>query len=261
MDPPRFRYEIQNGVVDPEKDMYPGAGHEWFSVQHWVSVEQDDASGTVMPLDALLLTLGDIYRGAWPKQFGVRPGTIFSYAMNNYWSTNYDGAQGGHTCLRYVVTSAASTDAIALSRMGWEEATPLEIDEVTMQDKAQSPAHDSQAQQAGYLKVNDTSLLVEDWKLAEDGNGMILRFLDLWAARNARLKCRSSGAILRMRSGPTQWSATSRSCSYRENMVSSSPFILMRLSRCGWWVRLVENEMNKQSPGANGRRSLLRCSR
>lgn len=178
MDHPKFHYEIQNGVVDPTKDMYPGAGYEWFSVQHWVSAEQDGTSGIVMPLDAPLITLGDIYRGAWPKQFGTRPGNIFSYAMNNYWSTNYDASQGGHTRLRYMVTSAASTDAAALSRAGWEEATPLEVDEVTTQDKA-LPSEPVASQQMSYLQVNDLALLVEDWKPAEDGNGTILRFLDL----------------------------------------------------------------------------------
>ncbi len=182
MDHPHFEYEIQNGVVDPDKNMYPGAGHEWFSVQHWAAVEQDGVSGAVMPLDAPLITFGDIYRGAWPKQFGVRPGNIFSYAMNNYWSTNYDASQGGHTRLRYIVTSAASADAPALSRMGWEEATPLELDEVTAQDKALPPANDAQAQATSYLTVEDPALLVEDWKPAEDGNGTILRFLDLGGA-------------------------------------------------------------------------------
>lgn len=189
MDHPEFRYEIQNGVVDPAKNMYPGAGHEWFSVQHWVSVQQGGASGTVMPLDASLVTLGDIYRGAWPDKFGTRRGTIFSYAMNNYWSTNYDAEQGGHTCLRYIVTSAPSTENVALSRMGWEEATPLELDEVTRQDKTEPPAESEASRQASYLDVGDPALLVEDWKPAEDGNGTILRLLDLGgAARQAEVR-------------------------------------------------------------------------
>jgi alpha-mannosidase len=96
MDHPKFQYEIQTGVVDPAGDMYPGAGHEWFSVQHWVSVQQDGISGTVMPLDASLVMLGDINRGEWPDTFGQRPGTVFSYIMNNYWDTNYRAEQGGH---------------------------------------------------------------------------------------------------------------------------------------------------------------------
>ena len=179
MDHPQFQYEIQTGVVDPAKNMYPGAGHEWFSVQHWVSVGEDRLSATVLPLDAPLVTLGDIYRGAWPSHFGHRPGTIFSYAMDNYWSTNYNAEQGGHVRLRYLVTSAPSTDAAALSRMGWEEATPLELDEVTRQDKAIPPPARTGIIEASYLNLDDPDLLVEDWKPAEDGNGTILRLLDL----------------------------------------------------------------------------------
>jgi hypothetical protein len=44
MEQPQFHYEIQTGVVDPATDMYPGAGLEWFSVQHWVSAQQDRVS-------------------------------------------------------------------------------------------------------------------------------------------------------------------------------------------------------------------------
>lgn len=179
MDHPRFTYEIQNGVVDPARNMVPGAGHQWFSVQHWVTVRQGEVAATVMPLDAPLVTLGDIFRGSWPSQFGDRPGTIFSYAMNNYWSTNYDAEQGGPVTLRYVITSAPAADETALSRMGWEEATPLELDEVTTQDKAVPVSKDVDAVPASFLTVDDPALLVEDWKPAEDGNGTILRLLDL----------------------------------------------------------------------------------
>lgn len=190
MNEPQFRYEIQSGVVDPANDMYPGAGHEWFSVQHWVSVQQDGVSGTVMPLDAALVTLGDINRGEWPEQFGKRSGTVFSYVMNNYWDTNYRAEQGGHFQFHYVVTSAPSTDAPSLSRMGWEEMTPLEVDTVTSQDKAIAPSSqnsgDDKAALDGKLgsfaEVTDPNILLETWKAAEDGNGTILRFLDLGGA-------------------------------------------------------------------------------
>ena len=182
MKQPQFQYEIQNGVVDPAKDMYLGAGHEWFSAQHWVSVQQNGVSGTVMPLDASLVTLGDIFRGAWPEQFGKRTGTIFSYVMNNYWDTNYAAGQGGHYRFRYVVTSSPSTDAAALSAMGWEAATPLETDEITTQDKALSQPRPLKENRGSFLDVQDPDLLLETWKPAEDGHGTILRFLDLGGA-------------------------------------------------------------------------------
>ncbi len=196
---PRFQYEVQNGVVDPAKDTYPGAGHEWFTVQHWIAAGQDGVSGGVLPLDAPLVTLGDINRGAWPAEFGQRDGTIFSYVMNNYWNTNYLAGQGGHFAFHYVITSAASTDAAALSRMGWEEITPLEADVVTTQDKPVAPpapgqkvgtAQATQAAGAGksprqlsategsFIEISDPNILLETWKPAEDGNGTILRFVD-----------------------------------------------------------------------------------
>lgn len=175
---PQFQYEIQNGVVDPAKDMYPGAGHEWFSVQHWVSVQEHGMSGTVMPLDVPLVTLGDINRGEWPTQFSEREGTILSYAMNNYWFTNYRAGQGGHFRFRFVVTSAPTTDPSALSRQGWQEVTPLEVDQVTSQDKALNVQGPLNRDRESFLNVKDDKLLLETWKPAEDGNGMILRFLD-----------------------------------------------------------------------------------
>lgn len=199
MNHPQFQYEVQNGVVDPAQDMYPGAGHEWFSAQHWISVQQDGLSGNLMPLDAPLVTLGDINRGAWPDEFGKRPGTVFSYVMNNYWNTNYRGGQGGHFSFHYAITSAATTDASNLSRLGWEEITPLETDVVTSQDKALAPTaqdqpHDAaqpaatpvvthsslnlDGKQDSFLEVSDPNVLLETWKPAEDGNGTILRFLD-----------------------------------------------------------------------------------
>lgn len=179
MDHPQFQYEIQNGVVDPSKDMYPGAGHEWFSVQHWVSAQQNGVSATVMPLDAALVTLGDINRGQWPTHFGTRTGTIFSYVMNNYWDTNYRAGQGGHFRFRYVITSATATDDAQLSRLGWEEMTPLEKDEITTQDKALDTPGPLDGKQASFLHADDPDLVLTTWKPAEDGNGTILRFLDL----------------------------------------------------------------------------------
>jgi hypothetical protein len=179
MDKPQFQFEIQDGVVDPAKNMYPGAGHDWFSVQHWVSVQQNGLSATVMPLDAGLVTLGDIYRGLWPDTFGDRTGSVFSFVMNNYWSTNYESGQGGHFQFRYVVTSAPSTHPSQLSRMGWEDSTPLEYDVVTNQDKALNSPRPLDGTQGSFLDVHDPDLLVESWKTAEDGRGTILRLLDL----------------------------------------------------------------------------------
>ena len=176
---PQFHYEIQNGDVDPAKDMLPGAGLEWFSVQHWVSVEQAGVSAAVLPLDASMVTLGDIARGTWPVKFGRRTGTIFSYVMNNYWDTNYRGGQGGDFTFRYVITSSAATHPTELSRLGWEEMTPLEVDDIVPQDKALNAPRPLDGAESSFLSVSNPNVLLDTWKPAQDGDGTILRFLNL----------------------------------------------------------------------------------
>ena len=186
---PQFKYEIQNGVVDPAHDMYPGAGHDWFSVQHWAAVQQDGAAAAVLPIDAPLMTFGDITRVTWPREFGTRKGSIFSYAMNNYWHTNYRAAQGGHFHFRYILTSAPSIDPVALSRLGWEESTPLEVSEVTASDKAVEWKRPLDGKSGSFLGLDDPALVLEAWKPAEDGRGTIVRILDLGgSARTAHLR-------------------------------------------------------------------------
>ena len=188
MSHPEFQYEIQNAAVNPARDMYPGAGLDWFSVQHWAAVQQDGISAAVMPLDASLMTFGDISRLRFPETFGARKGWLFSYAMNNYWHVNYRAEQGGHLRFRYVVTSAATTNQVELSYRGWQEMTPFEVTEVTPSDKAVETKRPLDGQSGSFLNLPDAALVLDTWKPAEDGRGTILRFIDLGGtARTVRV--------------------------------------------------------------------------
>ena len=179
MEHPQFHYEIQNGFVDPSRDQLPGAGKEWFSVQHWVAAEQGGVTAALVPVDAPLVCLGDIVRGTWPVEFGQRPGTIFSYVMNNYWDTNYAAGQGGDFTFRYVLTSGSNLEPASLSRLGAEEMSPLELDQITAQDKALNSPRPLDSVRSSFLQVNNPDVVLVTWKKAEDGQGTILRFLEV----------------------------------------------------------------------------------
>ncbi len=186
---PEFTYEIQNGWVDPGRDMLPGAGLEWFSVRHWVKVADADVAAAVVPVDAPLVTLGDINRGTWPEEFHPKSSTIFSYALNNYWHTNYRGEQGGHFTFRYVMTSGTKLSPADLARLGRAAMTPLESESVIAQDKVGNPPRPLPPAATSFLQVNARNVVVEDWKAANDGQGTILRLLEVGGrATTARLK-------------------------------------------------------------------------
>jgi hypothetical protein len=178
VDDPEFLYETQNGYVNPARDMLPGAGLEWFSVQHWVAVKNSQLLAAVLPVDAPLVTLGDVVRGVFPRTFGSRKSTIFSYAMNNYWTTNYVAGQGGEFIFRYVFVSGRNISPSSLSRMGREAMSPFEEDTIFPQDRVHPTQEPLPAAQGSFLQLDSGNLVLNALKPAEDGKGIILRFTE-----------------------------------------------------------------------------------
>lgn len=175
---PSFQYEIQNGWVNPAQDMLQGAGREWFSVGHWVKASAGDWQLAVAPVDAPLVTLGDVNRGRWPEEFTPKTSTIFSYIFNNYWHTNYRAEQGGEVTFRYVMTSGPTLSPGDLARFGRAAMTPLETDDVIDQDKVGDPPSPLEPALTSFLQVEGSGVVLENWKAAEDGNGSVLRLLE-----------------------------------------------------------------------------------
>jgi len=172
---PEFAYATQQGWVDPAHDLLKGASLEWFSIQKWMAVHDSGMTVGIVPLDAPLASFGDINRGLWPSEFAPRTSTLFSYAMNNYWHTNYRAGQGGTFTFRYVLTSAKDFVPPALSRLGWESMEAPAADSVINQNKVGNPVEPLPAEGASFLEINAPNIVLITWKLAEDGNGTILR--------------------------------------------------------------------------------------
>jgi alpha-mannosidase len=180
---PQFQFDVQTAVVNPARDMIPGAGKEWFSSQNWVTVGGDGVTVGLVNKDSFLWTFGDIVRGTWPTEFRPQRATAFAYVMNNYWNTNYVAAQGGDFTFRYVLTSAKELSHAAMNRMGWEETTPLERTLVKSQDQTYPVKRGLPASKMSFLQTDTPSVLLSTWKLAEDGDGSVLRFIELGGAR------------------------------------------------------------------------------
>lgn len=175
---PTFDYATQQGWVDPAHDMFKGGSPEWFSVHQWMAVHDSDMAVGIVPLDASLASFGDINRGKWPVNFTPQTGTLFSYAMNNYWDTNYRAGQGGGFTFRYTLTSADKFDGAALTRLGTEAMRPVELNYVVAQDKVGNPPRPLPAAGESFLRTTDPDISLVTWKRAQNGNGTILRLAE-----------------------------------------------------------------------------------
>ncbi len=174
-DKPVFHFATQQAWVDPAKDLMKGGSLEWFNIQQWMEVGGPQISVGIVPVNTPLASFGDINRGKWPGSFQPGSATIFSYAMNNYWHTNYRAGQSGEFDFRYAITSGPQLDGQRLTHLGFEEMRPAEVDYVVSQDKVGNPPRPLPPEGASFLSVSGPDVALVTWKGAEDGHGSILR--------------------------------------------------------------------------------------
>ena len=90
----------------PGTEQLPGTTLDWQTAQHWVEFSGKDARVVWSPVEAPLVQFGDINTGKWQTKFVPANAWVFSYAMNNYWMTNFKASQEGRVEFRYSLTSA-----------------------------------------------------------------------------------------------------------------------------------------------------------
>jgi hypothetical protein len=175
--PPELAYQVQNAFVRPDAEQLPGACRDWFTTQNLVRARDADITIAWATPDAPLVTLTDINRGGWMKKLDVKNGHVFSYAMNNYWFTNYKAAQGGEFTFRYSITSGRGLADEALARFDQETRSQLvgypyfDLGNVRLRPaKRQMPAA-----AGSFLEIEASNAQVTTFKEAEDGKGYILR--------------------------------------------------------------------------------------
>jgi alpha-mannosidase len=131
----------------------------------------------VIPEDAPLVTFGDINRGLWPDKFEPRSATIFSYALNNYWHTNFPRVQSGDFRFGYVVTSGTELTAAMLGRLGRDSLTPLETGELDHNDKIGVRGRLPETE-GSFMELKGEGVELETLKPAEDGSGYVARLVE-----------------------------------------------------------------------------------
>jgi hypothetical protein len=116
-------WELTGGVGGPDAATVPGAARHLQPIRHWVSFSDGDLAIGWATLEAPLVMLGDLYLPYSPFPPSVRPeptepGTVYSWAMNNIWDTNFPGQQHGETTFRYAITSGTRARSIAAPSPG-----------------------------------------------------------------------------------------------------------------------------------------------
>ena len=187
---PRFAYESSNAVVRPIEDQLPGTNTNAYALQHWASVWDEAGGVTWSSPDAPVMQMGGLWPGyvsqahhaITPPGYGqpflsdpgqLTKGHLYSYALANNFRTNFDPVQVSDILLRYAITSHPGDWRAARAwHMGWAASTPLEAVAVIGPGAGSLPAKHA------FLRVDAPNALLLAAKIAEDGQGLIIRLME-----------------------------------------------------------------------------------
>jgi alpha-mannosidase len=131
---PVTRFDIPWGIVELEKNQLAAANRNWITFQRWLDISNEERGITFCSLDAPMFengTLSANVLGAatnsprWIRKLEPSP-TIYSWALNNHWHTNFPLSQEGIVSFRYrILPHNTKYDAVTANRFGLEQAQPL----------------------------------------------------------------------------------------------------------------------------------------
>ncbi len=169
----QIRMETPWGSVRPNIAQLDGANRNWYTVQRWIDVSNENAGVTCAPLDAPLMQIGAITANLlgsvpfdqWMTE-SLDSQTLYSWAQNNHWHTNYKADQPGRTTFRYALRPHQDEfDPAETARFGIETTRPLLV----------APADPNRPPTPQLLQISDEHVLIETVKPSEDGKALILR--------------------------------------------------------------------------------------
>lgn len=117
-------WELTGGVGGPDVPRVPGSAEYMLPIRHWIAFEEPELTIAWATLEAPLVQLGTIHMpyAPFPPTLDQEDGTVYSWALNNIWDTNFPSQQQGETTFRYAVTSEAGAQG---RRLGAAAASGL----------------------------------------------------------------------------------------------------------------------------------------
>lgn len=204
-----FPFNVPNGtmkidtpwsVFEPEKDQMAGANKNFFCVQRFVDISNENCGVTWMPIDAPIVQWDPIRiaqaRGTQYFRTEINPNqTLHSWVMNNHWETNYKADQEGRIPFRYVIwPHRHGYDPVAAQQKSRSVTQPLLA--VTVREDA--------AVVEPMLQIGGAGIVVTSLKPCLDGDGYVVRLFNTADAESTTVLKRTKGDCTIWESNPLE---------------------------------------------------------
>ncbi|PLW96454.1 MAG: hypothetical protein C0593_11605 [Marinilabiliales bacterium] len=118
-------FEAQGGIVKPGENQLEGTASDWNTIQNFAAVKRKNSQIIFSSKDIPLVQLGDINTGHFYYKHKPETCHIYSWVLNNYWTTNFKADQSGELEWKYQFTSSDDNSNSAATRFGVAKKVPL----------------------------------------------------------------------------------------------------------------------------------------
>lgn len=171
---PVTKVDVPWGVMELEKDQLAQGNRNWIALQRWLNISNEERGVTWCALNACSFESGDmtanILGGAFgsPKWFRkLEPSaTIYSWALNNHWHTNFSLSQKGIIKFRYaILPHDTKFNAAVSNNFGMEQIQPL----------LSSLVNEEYTFESNFLIQGDPTVCTSIMKTVDNGKSTIIR--------------------------------------------------------------------------------------
>lgn len=125
LDDAKIYFDVQGGTVSSGENQIEGTASDWNTVQNFVSVRNNNSQFILGSNEIPLFQLGGIRTGQFQRKKSFDKPHVYSWVMNNYWTTNFRASQEGEFRWSYYLTSTDNTSNTTATRFGWASRVPL----------------------------------------------------------------------------------------------------------------------------------------
>jgi alpha-mannosidase len=167
----KVQLDVPYGLMEPEKDQIPSACKNWLTANRWADVSNNETGVALITLDAPLFEVGGITAtmlgsqtnpDVWRKHIEPTQ-TLFSWAINNHWGTNYRAYQDGLITFRYALWPHKQFSASENSHYAIGLSQPLLV----------KPASENASALSG-IYPDQSQVIVTSLKPCDDGKGLMM---------------------------------------------------------------------------------------
>lgn len=97
------RFDIGGVSVRPHLDQLAGSCRDYFTVQGWVDFNNGERGVTIATPENPMVQLGDFHFAHNQQDITLERAMFLGWITNNYWETNFPGAQPGVVTARYSI--------------------------------------------------------------------------------------------------------------------------------------------------------------